>query len=174
MRIHTTVSSRVFSKRPSAHDLCSAMNSANQTDRPRTQCSSGTSGLLAYQLWRHRKPQCQNSVPMPLATVPIQLDRLQARSEKKSSKPLDSSSTFLNIAIISKLITIIRACFPLRKIRSVKRRERLYGGGRKERRVFNIYMLRSLHILFYWVLTTNPHHRYNYFHFGEKEMETLV
>ena len=116
----------------------------------------------------------KNSVPMPLAIVPIQLDRLQARSEKKSSKPLDSSSTFLNIAIISKLITIIRACFPLRKIRSVKRRERLYGGGRKERRVFNIYMLRSLHILFYWVLTTNPHHRYNYFHFGEKEMETLV
>ena len=154
---------------------CAQRWTANQTDRPRIQCSLATSALLAYQLWWHRKLQCQNNVLLLPATVPIQFDRLQSRSEKEQSfKPLDSSSTFLNIAIISKLITIIRAFFPLRKIRSVKRRERLYGGGRKERRVFNIYMLCSLHILFYWVLTINPHHRYNYFHFGEKEMETLI
>lgn len=130
MGTYTTASFLVLPKRPSAHDLCSVMNSANQTNRPRIQRS-------------------QNQVLLLPGTVPVQSDRLQSRSEKEQSpKPLDSPSTFLT-AIISKLMTIMRACFPLRKIRSVKRQGRPYGGGRQERRVFNIYMLRSLHILFY-------------------------
>ena len=63
---------------------------------------------------------------------PVQSDRLQSRSEKeRSPEPLDSPSTFLNIAIISKLMTITRACFPPRKIRGVKGQGRPYGGGRQ-------------------------------------------
>lgn len=139
----TTASFLVLPKRPSAHDLCSVMNSANQTDRPRTRRSVGTTpSSLPTVTTRETAASESSAAAARDGPRPTRQAATQARNP-------DSPSTFLNTAVISKLMAIMRACFPLRKIRSVKRQGRPYGGGRQERSFFNIYMLRSLHTLFY-------------------------
>ena len=131
MGTYTTASFLVLPKRPSAHDLC--CDDLSKSDKQTKDTAlHGNHGLLAYQLWWHGKLQRRNQALLLPGTVPVQSDRLQSRSEKeRSPEPLDSPSTFLNIAIISKLMTIMRACFPPRKIRSVKGQRRPYGGGRQ-------------------------------------------
>lgn len=103
-RTYTTASFQDFFQALQCTVLCSALHSANQTGRPRMQCPLGTSALLTYQLWWHRK-LCIVKVMLLPTTASIQFNVPQSRSEKEqSSKPFDSSCTLLNTGIIYKLI----------------------------------------------------------------------